>query len=301
MAYFLGIDGGGTKTRFLLADQDGIIASASGPGCKVSRVGLEQVRTTLQQGTNSVCRDVNISPGDIASVCAGMTGAGREGAASEIAVVISKLVPSAKIKVVGDIVIAHEAALGGAPGVVVIAGTGSIAYGLNEAGETARAGGWGHAISDEGSGHWIGIKAVAAVLHAHDCGRGTELDPRILSRWNVRSHDQLVQLSNASPAPDFSSLFPDVVAAFENGDPLAQEILVSAGTELAKVTASVLQRLRFGHPTEVAMMGGVFLNSEAVRCAFEVELREQEPDVSITLSRADPAEGAVAMARRLHR
>ena len=106
---------------------------------------------------------------------------------------------SGEVAVVGDMVIAMEAAFGGGPGVIVIAGTGSIAYGRNSAGQTARAGGWGFAISDEGSGHWIGRSAVAACMRAFD-EAGAEsaggLLEGIMKSWGVTTREQLVVAAN---------------------------------------------------------------------------------------------------------
>ena len=110
-----------------------------------------------------------------------------------------------------------QAALGVSPGIVAVAGTGSIAYGRHPSGRTARAGGWGYAISDEGSGHWIGVQAVAAVTHALDAGSYTKLSDRILEHWGVGSYDDLICRANRSPMPDFAGLFSAVVAAAQAG------------------------------------------------------------------------------------
>jgi N-acetylglucosamine kinase-like BadF-type ATPase len=208
-------------------------------------------------------------------------------------------VPGASIEVVGDMVIAHEAALGGGPGLLVIAGTGSIAYGHNAAGHTARAGGWGFAVSDEGSGHWIGVRAVSAVLQAHDLGEATLLEPAIMEHWDIASHDELVRVANAHAAPDFAGLFPLVVRAFETGDARARQILVSAGMELGAIAEAVVLRLwRTNDAFAVVMSGGVFSRATAVRQAFEVVLRDMCPNIAVNMSQADPALGALSRARR---
>ena len=120
---------------------------------------------------------------------------------------------------------------------ITIAGTGSIAYGRDARGHTARAGGWGLAISDEGSGQWIGRAAVSAVLGAKDAGQEPPLLATILGLWNLATLDQLVRHANASPAPDFSSLVPSVLAAAEAGNPLARNLLQRAGNEFGGACA----------------------------------------------------------------
>lgn len=302
MAYFLGIDGGGTKTRMLLGDESRVLASTTVGGCNVVRLGIERARIALQQGIAEVCRVSALDVSQITAVCAGVAGAGREEVRQQVARVLHELLPASSIEVTGDMEIAHEAALAGAPGVIVIAGTGSIAFGRSAEGKTARAGGWGVAVSDEGSGHWIGMQAVAGILHAFDAGEPSELARRVFARWKLTTHDELVQRVNASPPPDYAPLAADVVAAYDAGDQAAQEILVRAGSELARLAQSVIGRLwPQRQPVEVAVLGGVFRSSEAVRKAFEVQLREAVPSALVTLCEADPAEGALARARKLRR
>ena len=120
--------------------------------------------------------------------------------------------------------IALQAAFGDGPGVIVIAGTGSIAYGRNREGQTARAGGWGFAISDEGSGHWIGRTAVAAAIGAWD--EDPELDvpliEMLMKSWNLQTIEQLVPAANSAPPPDFAALFPAVLSLADSGDRIAR-------------------------------------------------------------------------------
>ncbi|MGA7292062.1 MAG: BadF/BadG/BcrA/BcrD ATPase family protein, partial [Terriglobales bacterium] len=158
MAYYLGIDGGGTKTRCILADETSVLAKAMTGGCSVIRLGEQEARQSLHSGIRQVCTAAEITPDRISAICIGATGAARPEIAAKIRGILAELVPriaSSGIEVVGDSVIALEAAFGADPGIITIAGTGSIVYGRDAAGRSARAGGWGFAISDEGSGHWI--------------------------------------------------------------------------------------------------------------------------------------------------
>ncbi len=155
-----------------------------------------------------------------------------------------------EIEIVGDMVIALEAAFGSGPGVIVIAGTGSIAYGRNSDGRTARAGGWGFAISDEGSGHWIGRMAVAAAVHAADADDAEPANQLLLQNlmksWQTKTREQLVVAANATPPPDFAALFPSVLSSADHGDHLAMGVLTQAGAELAGLATTVIARL-FGN------------------------------------------------------
>src|SRR5262249_42209061 len=151
-------------------------------------------------------------------------GAARPEIGAAIRGILAEITP-ATVEVVGDHVIALEAAFGSGPGVIAIAGTGSIVYGRDSAGKTVRAGGWGFAISDEGSGQWIGREAVSAVMRAHDAQQSTDLSEMVLQRWSLKSFDELVQAANATPPPEFPHLFPVVLRASEAGDSIARTIL----------------------------------------------------------------------------
>jgi N-acetylglucosamine kinase-like BadF-type ATPase len=205
-----------------------------------------------------------------------------------------------QILVVSDLETTLQAAFGDGPGVITIAGTGSIAYGRDARGQTARAGGWGLAISDEGSGQWIGRTAVSAVLGAKDAGEDPPLLATILGLWKLTSLDELVRRANASPPPDFSSLFRVVLAAAEAGDPLARHVLHQAATELAALARNVIRRLFAdnGSSVPVTMSGGVFRQSELVREVFSNTLSAEFPMVSINPTVVEPVRGALELARK---
>jgi glucosamine kinase len=300
VSYFLGIDGGGSQTTCVLGDESKVLASVTVGGSNIVRLGERQARAALEQGVREVCKAAAIKPAQIAAVCAGIAGAAREQNRAQIAGILSKLV-GAQVAVVGDMEIAHQAALNGAPGIVVISGTGSIAYGRDASGHAARAGGWGFAISDKGSGHWIGVQAVAAVADARDAGTCTKLSDCILETWHLASYDELMQQANASPAPNFAALFPDVLAAAEAGDAAARDLLTRAGVELAGLAVVVFRRLwKPGDSITLAQAGGVFENSPTVRDSFQRELKNSIPQAEILLSLARAAEGALAMARKVN-
>ena len=133
MSYFLGIDGGGTKTRCLVGDETSILGSGTSTSCKVQRVGEACAHDALAAAIHEACLQAEVSPSQITRICAGVTGAGRP----EIAHAMQRLIASivkGEVEVIGDVEVAFEDAFGGGPGVLVIAGTGSIAYGRNAAG-----------------------------------------------------------------------------------------------------------------------------------------------------------------------
>jgi glucosamine kinase len=298
MAYYLGIDGGGTKTRCVLANEITILATAVSGGSNIVRLGEAHARESLHTAIRQACATARISPHQIQHICIGAAGAARPEIAARIRSLFAELNPEPEIAVVGDTVIALEAAFGSGPGVIAIAGTGSIVYGRDASGRTARAGGWGFAISDEGSGHWIGRQAISVLLRARDQGRETALTALILEAWKIDSIDTLIQHANATPPPEFPRLFPIVVRAAEQQDSIAREVLARAGTELADLAAIVLRRIAPAPPyVPVAMTGSVFRQSEDVRRVFYNHLEASSPGVELRSDFVDPVLGALALAR----
>jgi len=308
VAIFLGIDGGGTKTTCVVADDCGILGTATTGGSNITRHGEARVREALQVAVGDACAAAKVDPANIASACIGLSGAGRL-EVREVITSIMREVLRGTVRVVSDLETTLQAAFGDGPGVITIAGTGSIAYGRNAQGQIARAGGWGLAISDEGSGQWIGRAAVSAVLNAYDAGENPPLLATILSLWNVTSLDELVRHANGSPPPDFSSLFPVILEAAENPrpsgastrhpDPVAENVLERAGIELAALARNVIRRLFAAEASvPVAMSGGVFRQSELVRRIFYNKLRAEFPWALVKDKVVEPVEGALALARK---
>ncbi len=305
--FFLGIDGGGSKTRCSLGDENSLLASGSSSGCNVLRVGESCAQSSLQAAIHEACVQSGVSPREIVRTCAGVAGGGRREIASVLRRLLAGIV-GGEIEIIGDMETAFEDAFGVGPGVIIISGTGSVAYGKNARGETARAGGWGHAISDEGSGHWIGVAAIRAALRARDRGDDSGLLKDLMNALGVETAEELVVRVNASPAPDFASLFPvvlstalapRVVSAADAGDSTAKEVLEYAGNELAKLGETVIRRLFNGaEEVCVATHGGVLASSAQVKGSLVEHLRTRDPRTRFISREIDPAQGALGRARR---
>jgi len=323
VAFYLGIDGGGTKTACAVGDDTSLLATAIGGPSNIVRVGDAVVRESLRQTVAQVCAAAGITPQQIEYACMGAAGAGRFGTADSIRNILAEIV-EAEIQVVGDGPIALEAAFGSGPGVIVIAGTGSIAYGRDAQGNTARSGGWGFAVSDEGSAHWIGRSVIAALLQAMDergeaegmdSGRGSAVWSAVRKAWGIGTLADLVRTANSSPPPDFAALFPAILAAVDDGDAVALHVLTQAGKELAGLAAIVIARLYQktetgpAHASDVessvsrqivrlAMAGGVFRHAARLREFFYNEIRKLHPQVILNPQVVDPVHGALQLARK---
>lgn len=269
------------------------------------RVGEQQARESLQNGVRQACTAAGFTPAQITSTCAGASGAGRPEIAAIVRNALAEILPG-PIRVVGDMEIAFDAAFDTGPGVIVIAGTGSIAYGRDRQGRTARAGGWGFAVGDEGSAHWIARQAVRAVLRDSDETQQTsqnsltsEFATALCRAWQAASLIGLARTASAVPPPDFAALFP-VVAASD--DVLALQLQLNAGKELARLAAIVTHRLfppDETDPVPVAMIGGVFRHAPRVRESFYNELPRLDSRIIVNPQVVEPVDGALRMARRV--
>jgi N-acetylglucosamine kinase-like BadF-type ATPase len=300
VAIFLGIDGGGSKTSCAIGDETSLLGSGTAAGSNVVRVGEARAREALATAIRQACTVANVTPAQIARACVGMAGAARPEIRELVRRLVAEVIPG-EIEVVGDMVAALGAAFGAGPGAVVIAGTGSVAYGRDATGQTARAGGWGFAISDEGSGHWIGRSAIVSVLRAADemPGQDSTLLAAMMKSWRVENREQFIVAANRTPAPDFAALLPIVLSAADAGDPLAREVLTQAGAELARLATIVIQRLfPEADNVPVAMSGGVFRHSALVRQVFYNSLRSEHPQAAINPTVVDPVRGALELARK---
>ncbi len=297
---FLGIDGGGTKTTCVIGDETSVLGNGTATGSNVIRLGEAKAREALADAIGQACAAAHIKPAQIARTCVGLAGAGRPEISNLVRGILTELV-SGEIEVVGDMVIALQAAFGDGPGVMVIAGTGSMAYGRNASGNTLRAGGWGFSIFDEGSGHWIGRSAIAALMRNYDetGAENSVLLDHVKKAWALTTREQLVLAANASPNPDFAALLPAVLTAADSGDALAQSILTQAATELARLAKIVIRRLFSDRDkVPVGMSGGVFDNCALVRDAFYTSLRSESPNCSVNSAVIEPVRGALELARK---
>jgi glucosamine kinase len=295
MPLYLGIDAGGTKTDCAVSNGAELLSQATGASCKLARVGKERGRENLQAVIRQACETAGVLMPSVQHVCIGMAGASLAEAVQWAQQTVRELMPEATIYVAGDHIIAHRAAFGTSPGVLVVSGTGSIAFGRNQGGETARAGGWGPNVSDEGSAFWVGREAVAAALHAFDFGESNGLLTTIAECWKVVP-EEVVRLANASE-PRFPELAEPVVKAAEQGDASARTITDRAGKALAGLANAVITRLWPGGGTvPVALAGGVLQGSLLVRQSFKEAMTVEQPQAAVSFAYVRPVLGALEIA-----
>lgn len=299
MALIVGVDAGGTKTTGVVADETGaILRRARGAGANLHVHGELAVEKVLADILDELCPEERPE-----ALCLGMAGVDRAGEEQVVRSLLRRLGFRANAAVVNDAIIAIAAGAPDRVGVVVIAGTGSIAYGIDRHGSTARAGGLGPTLADEGSGGWIGHRAVLAAVRAQE-GRGpeTKLREAVFEALAVTSLSELPALAygGSLTRERFASLTPLVAQVAHDGDPEARAILETAAAELALIARSVTRRLDFSsRPFPLVFSGGLFTGipgfAEAVAAKADI------PDAQPRRLDREPAEGALAMALDLHR
>lgn len=299
----LGVDGGQTATTAAICDLSGRLLGIGrgGPSNHVWEPGgAARARRAVTVSLRGAVRAAGLRSATFEAAFLGMTGGRSRG---RIADICARCLSAKSLRVDNDQVSALASVTVGRPGIVVIAGTGTITYGENRRGESASASGWGWLLGDEGSGFWIAKQAIAASCRARD-GRGepTLLASGLFSAAGVRDLWDLHFLiySEKLSRADIAALAAVVPAAAAKGDAAAGRILRHAGRELGLAAGVVAERLEM-HTGRVVvgMVGGVFRGSREVRAVFRREVRKHAPKADFAEPRFAPVIGSVLLALRM--
>lgn len=294
----LAVDGGQSSTLALLADLDGTILGygRGGPSNHYNEPGGPQrLESALRDATGNALKSARQSVDSVAHVCLGMTGSHPQAK-----LIAQSLFPAAHVQLHHDSVTALMGASVAQPGVVVIAGTGVVAYGRLDSGEEARSSGWGYLIGDEGSGYWIGIEAIRAACRASD-GRG---EPTALLRL-IPEHLQVNDLAalhrklyaQELSRRELAALAVVTSGAAREGDAVAVRLLQLAGQELAQAALAVIANLgQIDAGLHIYLTGGVFRAGALILDAFEAAVALRSPNSSIHAATFSPVIGSLLLA-----
>jgi N-acetylglucosamine kinase-like BadF-type ATPase len=302
MAYLLGLDGGGTKTECAVLDAQGnVVGKGLGGPSNPLRCGFDTAFQSLSEAAAEALKEAKLRHAAITGVCAGLAGASRRSVVRRTMAFLAQVFPGARVQVTTDFEIALEAAVGAGPGLVLIAGTGSVAYGRNAAGETARAGGYGLWVGDEGSAFDIGRRAVGAVARNRDTSAPpTLLSVMIPAALECPDWDELVDRTVKNPDDVFPKLFPVVVAAADAEDSAAKEILFAAAVGLGNLAMTVVRKLGLRDKAfPLVKCGGVFGRSRLLDSLLDSVLSSGALRAKISRLEISPAVGAARLAGRL--
>jgi N-acetylglucosamine kinase len=296
--HVLGIDAGGTKTVCLLANAEGqILAESRGGGANLQASGELEVEKVLHGVIENAIGDREVRPD---AVCLGIAGVDRPADSEAVRGIMRRLGFKSRTLIVNDALVALVAGVGDDPGVVLIAGTGSIAYARDASGRAARSGGWGYLLGDEGGGFWIGRSALAAVVRQFD-GRApaTMLTDLVLAEMRLASPTELIHAiyDKGLQRRAIAGIAAVVQRAADAGDAVASEILTRAGAELTAAAASVIGRLGMrGDVFRTVLAGGIFHAIPALVADVQTRLSEVAPRSETQLLDVEPAVGAVRLA-----
>jgi glucosamine kinase len=300
MSVVLGIDGGGTRTRAMITSDGRVLAHGESGSIKRLRVGAETAEANLRELLADVYAQAGI--GSVFAACCGVASCSLPGTVEWITAVLEAFKVE-RTEVVGDEVIALDAAFHGGPGILQIAGTGSNTIGRAADGSRESAGGYSSRLGDEGSGYWIGVNSVRRGLHAYDRELPTQILKKVGEIWGTPSLEDLVSLGDSTPGPDFAALAPAINELAEAGDPVALEVLHQAAADLVESVLLVRGKLQRKHRIEgevpVAWTGGVVEKMAIVRDQFFAGLQAGAPEMPIGTESVVSLEGALWRARRL--
>jgi N-acetylglucosamine kinase-like BadF-type ATPase len=294
----IGIDAGATKTECLLADEKGtVLAKARGSGVNLQLFSEDEVEFALGSLASEALHTQRAKSVD--ALCVGMAGAGRERDFAAMRRILARLGVARENVVTHDAAIALVAGTGERFGVVLVVGTGAAAYGVDRTGREARAGGWGPLLADEGSGYWMGLRALRAVMRAYDGRSGkTLLTPSILERLGVGGEEALVhRVYRELAREEIAALAPLVQQAADLGDGEAQGIIDDAAREFVRAVESVIGKLDLaGESFRLVLSGGLWKAVPVLRQDFEGLIKKVAPWASVSELAVEPARGAVSLA-----
>ncbi|MBP6820762.1 MAG: hypothetical protein KA368_04430 [Acidobacteria bacterium] len=309
MGFWLGVDGGGTNSRAAIVDEAGIVrGEGRSDAANLLRVGLESAVFHIHQAVSEACREAGIEVSQIAAACIGLAGVSQPDYHRQMLDALKTALPIPAIQLETDARVALAGATDNQPGVVIIAGTGSIACGINSRGRFARAGGWGPIMGDEGSGNYIGRRALEAVMMSYDFrGEATSMTAPVLRHFGVSSPPELTTvIYDSSPKEKgevqakIAQLSRIAVQAAEQGDEVAIGILRDAASELAKTAIAVIDQLRMESDTfRVAYVGGVFEAGELILKPLREEIQKLAPKAEVAPPLDPPVIGAAKMAQAM--
>lgn len=300
--FVIGIDGGGTKTLGAIAADDGkVIAQYEVGSSNPHSNSLDVVRANLKKLSEQLLADAGARPEDVKAICLGMAGVDRPEDKPMVKNLVNEFLPEADVLPVNDGVIALTGGALRPFGIIVISGTGSISFGINEKGERVRAGGWGHILGDEGSGYTIALRGLRAIMHALDERiPPTQLKGLMLGHLNLERPEQLLGwIRDTQPnKADYAAMSKLVHQAANQGDDAATKILTEEADQLADIATAVSRRLFTPDQKdyEIIVAGGNLRKADQFFKMFTDKLAGRLPGITVTRPRKEPVEGAVILA-----
>lgn len=301
----LGIDGGGSKTTAKIArlEQDGgiiVLSSGRGGPSNFRLAGAEISLVSLNQALDEALSHAQVSAQQVECSVLALAGSSADDVRQQISKWAESRALTTKVDIIHDIVPVLANGTDDGWGVALIAGTGSVAMGVNESGRRVIKGGWGHYFGDKASGFALGNNALAAVVEAADgVGPETILSEMVLEKLGiVQARDIITEItSHGDVQRDVAALAPVVSAAADLKDPVACSIVAAAVSEAIKLVAAVVKSMAFSHAYPLALAGGVACHSELFRTELSAGLKLLNPPPASVRVVTEPVMGCLQIAR----
>lgn len=303
--YVLGIDGGGTKTTGVIANMKGeVVAEATVGSSNINSVGRPIVESELAKLMDALNEENTEAFFKIKRVFAGMAGGGSQSNKEDLQSILTSILASGvSVTVNHDAITALYSGTLGRPGIVQIAGTGAITYGINQNGDQARVGGWGHLFSDHGSGYAVGRDGLSAVFMAYDGQtESTYLTELFLRHFEKKELTDIIReiYQDINPKGFIASLSRLVVEAADYGDQIAKEIITKNGIELGEAISTLIKKLFSDEPyaeaIPIVLAGGLFNRYDLFKASIEKTIKVNHRHVDIIMPKILPVGGAVIAA-----
>jgi N-acetylglucosamine kinase-like BadF-type ATPase len=298
-AVSLGADAGGSHSTVVIGTETGVLGRADGPGAAMRPSGAAKSAAVLTETARRAAAQAGVDlPVERAVV--GAAGAGRAQEQAELEAALIDAGVARRVRVLADGEVALATAFGTGPGILLNAGTGSIAYARDPAGELHRAGGYGWQLGDEGGGYWLGRRALDVAARSQDGrGEGSTLLARLLGALGLQHFDDLVRWSATATPAQMAALAPHVLNAAREGEGVARQAVDDAARELVELVAVLVRYFPGTAPVPVAVAGGLLLPQSPLTAAFGTRLGTALKRARLVPDRIDSALGALRLAAEL--
>ena len=298
-AVFLGADAGGSHSTVVVGTRSDVLGRADGPGAAMRPSGAAKSAAVLAETARRAAAAAGLHlPVERAVV--GAAGAGRAQEQRELEAALLEAGVARGVRVLADGEVALATAFGTGPGILVNAGTGSIAYARDPAGAVHRAGGYGWQLGDEGGGYWLGRRALDVAARAQDGrGEGSTLLARLLRALGLQHFDDLVRWTATATPTQMAALAPHVLNAAREGEGVARQAVEDAARELVELAAALARHFPGTEPVPVALAGGLLLPQSPLTAAFRERLGTALKRARLVPDRIDSALGALRLAAEL--
>src|SRR5947208_1816974 len=298
-AVFLGCDAGGSHSSVVVGSPAHVLGRADGPGAAMRPGGAVASAAVLADTARRAASQGGIPlPGDAAVV--GAAGAGRRQEQAELEAALGEAGVARRVRVLADGEAALTRAFARGPGVLVNAGTGSIAYARAPDGEIHRAGGYGWQLGDEGGGYWLGRRALDVAARAQDGrGEGSTLLARLLGALGLQTFDDLVRWTATATPAQVAALAPHVINAAGDGEAVAQRAVEEAARELVALVLTLERHYPGTGPVSVATAGGLLVAQAPLAEAFRTRLAAESNRARLVTTRVDTPVGALKLAAQM--